>query len=270
MLQAPIENFLEQTRDRRPEFNVQWLPLGRAFAFLIFFRLPGVDCTKHQSHKMRGFTLGNNAYFTKVKHNCSSAWKTIRKNRLDVYIPIFLICTLFFSLLTIFFVRVEPHLGDGVAQGTSFDTDNIRLLGLGDTGGIDLQVSGTNSNNYTNIDDFWIRNYFRTGGFFIRELNLKIEELDLIVFDPTKNEDLNLGKVEIKPFYVRIVDKRSTPMDLLVTLWPNGKGLRGMLKKLLLDSKAKLRLRGDAKVKVYVFNGFVPVSSISIPLDIEF
>lgn len=219
---------------------------------------------------MRVLNLGRESFTKRFKKQSSAAWTTIKKNRLDVYVPIFLICTIFFSLVTIFFVHVEPKLGDGVAEGTHFDTDNIKLLGMGDSGGIDLQISGTNYNNYTNIEDFWIRNYFQKGGFLIRELNLKIEELDLVVFDPSKGEEMKLGKVEIQPFYVKIVDNRNTPMDLMVTLWPNGKGVRGILKKLLLDSKSTLRLRGDAKVKVYVVNGFVPVSSISVPLDIEF
>ena len=192
------------------------------------------------------------------------------KYNLHIYVPIFAIVTLIFTLITIFFVHVEPHIGDGIAEGTYFNTDNIKLLGFGDNGGIDLQITGTNTNNYTNIDDFWIRNYFQKGGFVMRGLNLKIDELDLIVYDPIKEEDLNLGDVLIHPFYVKIVDSKSTDMDLFVTLWPNGKGVRGLLKKILLDSDAKLRLRGDAKVKVYVLNGFLPVSSISVPLDIEF
>ncbi|KAG0676865.1 hypothetical protein C6P40_003198 [Pichia californica] len=203
------------------------------------------------------------------KQKCHDLKKKIIRNKLHVYIPILIISLTIFSLISIFFIRVEPNIGDGVAEGTHFSADNVKVLGLGDMGGIDLQISGTNTNNFTNIDDFWIRNYFQKGGFVIRELNLKIEELDLIVFDSTKGDEMNLGKIEIKPFYVDIVDGKSTDMDLFVTLWPNSKGVRGILKKILLDSGATLRLRGDAKVKVYVFNGFVPVSSISIPLDLE-
>lgn len=200
-------------------------------------------------------------------------WQRLRKEivryRLHVYLPIAIISIVLFSLITIFIVRVEPNLGVGVAEGTQFNADNVRLLGLGEQGGIDLQVSGTNSNNFTNIDDFWIRQYFKKGGFVIRGLNLKIDELDLIVYDASKGEDLKLGKIEIQPFYVKIVDGANTALDLFVTLWPNAKGTRGLLRKILLDSGAKLRLRGDANVKVYVLNGFLPVSSISIPLDVE-
>lgn len=217
--------------------------------------------------------LGNNGNNSNNSSKIKQKWNKLRKSiiryKLHVYIPIVFISLIIFSLISIFFIKVEPNLGVGIAEGTRFDTDNVKLLGLGDTGGIDLQVSGTNTNNYTNIEDFWIRNYFQKGGFVIRELNLKIDELDLIVFDATKGDDLNLGKVEIKPFYVEIVDGRSTDMDLFVTLWPNAKGVRGILKKILLDSGTKLRLRGDAKVKVYVLNGFIPVSSISIPMDLE-
>lgn len=208
-----------------------------------------------------------------TKKSFQQKWKDFRKEiiryKLHVYIPIAILSVFIFSLITIFFIQVEPNLGVGVAEGTKFNTDDIKILGIGDTGGIDLQVSGTNINNFTNIEEFWTRNYFEKGGFIIRELNLKIDELDLIVFDSSKGEDLNLGTVEIQPFYVRIVDGQSTDMDLFVTLWPNGKGVRGLLKKILLDSGSKLRLRGDAKVKVYVLNGFLPVSSISIPLDLE-
>lgn len=195
--------------------------------------------------------------------------KEIIRHKLHVYVPIAFIIVILFSFITIFFVHVEPNLGVGVAEGTQFDANNVKLLGLGDQGGIDLQVSGTNINNFTNIDDFWIRQYFKKGGSIIRSLNLKIDELDLIVNDSEKNEDLNLGKIEIQPFFVKIVDGANTNLDLLVTLWPNARGTRGLLKKLLLESGAKLRLRGDANVRVYVLNGFVPVSSISIPLDVE-
>jgi hypothetical protein len=218
--------------------------------------------------------LGSNSNTTSKKDKLIQQWKSLRRktinHKLHIYVPIALISLIMFSLACIFFIRVKPNLGLGVAEGTYFDTDNVKLLGLGDSGGIDLQISGTNINNYTNIEDYWIRNYFAKGGFIIRQLNLKIKELDLIVFDSNKNEALNLGKVEIMPFYVNVVDKSSTPMDLFVTLWPNGKGVRGVIKKLLLDSDAKLRLRGDADVLVYVFNGFIPISSISVPLDIEF
>lgn len=196
--------------------------------------------------------------------------RKVVNHNLHLYVPIFIISVAIFSLIAIFFIKVEPNLGVGIAEGTHFDTDNITLLGFGDKGGIDLKISGTNYNNYTNIDEFWMRKYFQKGGFILRQLNLKIDELDLIVFDPDKDENLNLGKVEIMPFYVTTVDRSNTPVDLFVNLWPNGKGVRGVLKKLLLDSGAKLRIRGDAHVKVYVLNGFVPVSSISIPLDIEF
>lgn len=208
------------------------------------------------------------------KNKCTQKWKQIKrttiKYKLHVYIPNSIISLIVFTFITIFFVHVQPNLGNGVAEGTYFSTDNVSLLGLGDTGGINLQISGTNTNNYTNIADLWTRQYFKKGGFVMRELNLKIEELDLIVFDSNKGDDMNLGKVEIMPFYVQIVDGKSTNMDLFVTLWPNSKGVRGILKKLLLDSNTKLRLRGDAQVKVYVFNGFIPVSSISIPMDLEF
>lgn len=227
-----------------------------------------MDFTESESTPLLGTSTDSR------KHAIIRQWERIRKSvirhKLHLYVPIIAICVLMFSLIAVFSLHVEPRLGDGIAAGTYFDTDNIRLLGLGDSGGIDLQISGTNTNNYSNIEDFWIRNYFEKGGFVIRGLNLKIEELDLIVFDPTKGEEMNLGKIEIEPFYVTVVDKKSTALDLFVTLWPNSKGVRGTLKKMLLNSGTVLRLRGDARVKVYVLNGFVPVSSISIPLDIEF
>lgn len=200
---------------------------------------------------------------------CKSFKKQFVEHRLHIYVPIFIISALIFSIICVFFIKVEPNLGSGVAEGTCFDTDNITLLGIGDKGGIDLQITGTNYNNYTDINDFWIRNYFKKGGFLLRQLNLKIDELDLIVYDSDKGEHLSLGKVEIMPFYVNVVDKSSTSMDLYATLWPNGKGVRGVLKRILLDSGTKLRIKGDARVKVYVFNGFLPVSRVSVPLDIK-
>lgn len=201
-----------------------------------------------------------------------SKWNNFKRqavrNKLHVYVPIGIISVILFSLIAIFFTHVKPNLGVGVAEGTVFDTDNLRLLGLGDSGGIDLQISGTNTNNYTNIDDSWIRNYFKAGGFTLRGLNLKIDDLDLIVHEG--DEKLNLGKAAIKPFYVKIANNKSTPMDLFITLYPNGKGVKSILKKVLLEKDPKLRLTGDANVKVYILGGFLPVSSISVPLDVEF
>lgn len=219
-------------------------------------------------------SLLNNVPLIQTDNKNKWSWKNLKKfiikNKLHVYLPIGLISIIIFSFITIFLVHVEPNIGVGVSEGTHFETDNVSFVGIGDAGGIDLKVSGTNLNNFTNIEDFWIRNYFKNGGFCIRQLNLKINELDLIVSDSSTNEDMNLGKVEIQPFLVSIADNKSTDMDLFLTLWPNSKGVRRILKKILLDSDSKLRLRGDAAVRVYILNGYLPVSSISIPLDIEF
>lgn len=207
--------------------------------------------------------LGTTSFWERRKNR-------IIRNKLDVYIPIAMLSIMLCTFITIFFVRVEPNIGVGIAEGTHFHADDINLLGLSEYGGIDLQISGTNSNNFTNIEDGYIRNYFKFGGFILRALNLKIDELDLVVFDEKRNEELNLGKTEFQPFYVKILDGNSTPLDLFITLYPNSKGIRGIIKKLITGGDAKLRLRGDANVRVYVLNGYVPVSSISVPLDIEF
>lgn len=187
------------------------------------------------------------------------------RNRLHLYVPIVLLVT----IIAVFFIRVEPNIGVGVASGTSFNTDDIQIIGIGRNGVLDLQITGTNTNNFTNIDDPYIRNYFKTGGFLLRKLNLKIDALDLVVHDDAKDEDIFLGVTEFKPFKVDIVDHSSTSLDLFVTLHPNSKGVLEILKKLITNRKSSLRLNGNADVQVYILNSYISVKT-SIPLNIEF
>ncbi|ODV86854.1 hypothetical protein CANARDRAFT_27232 [[Candida] arabinofermentans NRRL YB-2248] len=195
-----------------------------------------------------------------------SVWK---RYKLDVWIPIILISAFLVTFTSIFFIRVEPNLGDYVAQGTTFDSDQVKFLGVDDQGGINLQVKGTSVNNYTNIEDSFARFYFKTGGLFVRKLNLKIDDLDLIVFDETKGDYKNLGKVQISPFAVKIVDGKETDLNLFLTVFPKSGGVLGIIKRILLAPKSKLRLKGDASVKILVFNGYIPITNLLIPLDLD-
>ncbi|KAG7928851.1 hypothetical protein KL925_001032 [Ogataea polymorpha] len=139
---------------------------------------------------------------------------TWKRYRLDVYIPMVLIASFFFTAFFTFVFRVKPQLGDIVAQGTEFDSDEIKLLGMEDDGGILLEVKGANYNNYSHIEDPISRAYFKFGGFTIRKLNLAVDDLDMTVFDESKGDYKTMGTVQIAPFSVRITDTTQSDLTL--------------------------------------------------------
>ncbi|KAH3666068.1 hypothetical protein OGAPHI_004257 [Ogataea philodendri] len=194
-----------------------------------------------------------------------SKWRALR---LDVYIPIIIICTFFLTAAITFTARVKPQLGDLVAQGTRFESDEVKFLGVDDDSGLILQVKGTNFNNYTQIEDPVGRFYFKVAGFTVRKLNLAVDELNLVVFDESKGDYKNLGVAEIAPFPVKITDKTESHLSLYMKVFPKADGVLGVIKRVLLSHDAKLRLKGDANVKVLVLNGYIPVSNLVIPLDL--
>ncbi|KAG7820976.1 hypothetical protein KL919_000889 [Ogataea angusta] len=193
---------------------------------------------------------------------------TWKRYRLDVYIPMFLIASFLFAALLTFALRVRPQLGNTVAQGTDFDSDEIKFLGLEDDGGILLEVKGTNYNNYSRIEDPISRAYFKFGGFTVRKLNLAVDDLEMMAFDESKGDYKKMGTVQIAPFGVRITDSTQSDLTLFVKVYPKAEGVLGVIKRIVLSGDSKLRLQGNASVKILVLNGYIPVSNLIIPLDL--
>ncbi|KAG7701228.1 hypothetical protein KL930_000318 [Ogataea haglerorum] len=193
---------------------------------------------------------------------------TWKRYRLDVYIPMVLIASFIFAAFLTFALRVKPQLGDIVAQGTDFDSDEIKFLGVEDDGGILLEVKGANYNNYSRIEDPISRAYFRFGGFTIRKLNLAVDDLEMVVFDESKGDYKKMGTVQIAPFRVRITDMTQSDLALFVKVYPKAEGVLGVIKRIILSGDATLRLQGNASVKILVLNGYIPVSNLIIPLDL--
>ncbi|OUM53172.1 hypothetical protein BVG19_g2434 [[Candida] boidinii] len=193
--------------------------------------------------------------------------------RYQFWVPVITISILFISFVSTFFLKVLPTLGDHIAEGTNFDLEDISFIGLTDRGGIDLAVQCEMFNNYTNIDDTVSRLYFQSGGFLLRKLNLKIDSIELLALDGNEKDALSastdLGSVEIQPFGYQITDKSTNDLKLLVTVYPKSDSVLKIIKKMILDSDYNLQLKGDANVKILVFNGFIPVTNIMIPIDFQ-
>ncbi|OWB54832.1 hypothetical protein B5S28_g689 [[Candida] boidinii] len=193
--------------------------------------------------------------------------------RYQFWVPVITISILFISLVSTFFFKVLPNLGDHIAEGTTFDLEDVSFIGLTDRGGIDLAVQCEMFNNYTNIDDTISRLYFQNGGFLLRKLNLKIDSIELLALDGNEKDAVSastdLGSVEIQPFSYQITDKSTNDLKLLVTVYPKSDSVLKIIKKMILDSDYNLQLKGDANVKILVFNGFIPVTNIMIPIDFQ-
>ncbi|QPG76779.1 hypothetical protein FOA43_004173 [Brettanomyces nanus] len=197
-------------------------------------------------------------------------WRTtFRRYRLDVWIPIAVLSCLLVVIIITFFQAVLPNIGDYAAQGTTFDLENLNFLGVSDAGGVNFEVMGVSHNNFSQIEDPLARKYFKVGGFMTRKLNLKVDDLDFLVYDEIKDDYLKLGRVHISPFSARVVDSANTDMDVYLTVFPDSKGVLGTIEKILRTPNSKLKLKGDADVKILVFNGYIPLKGVMIPLDID-
>lgn len=171
--------------------------------------------------------------------------------------------------MSIFFARVLPDIGTYVVEGTKYSSDEINFLGFEDAKGVNFEITGTLHNNFTNIEDDISKLYFKYGGLLIRRLNLKVDDVSLLVYDSKKDEYNDLGILHTSPFSVNTVDGTSTPLDVYMTLYPKSKGVFGTIKRILGDSDASLKLQGDANVKILFLNGYIPLTHVIIPIDID-
>ncbi len=200
---------------------------------------------------------------------CQRTNRAIKRYRLDVWIPIIILTSILVSIGVIFFHSVIPDIGEYAVEGTNFEAENINLLGLSPSGGINLEVTGITHNNFTNIQDKTARLYFRYGGFVLRRLNMQIDDIDLLVYDSKLDNYDHLGSVHVAPFSVSTVDNLNTEMDLYLTLNPDSKGVFGTIKKLLKNPNTQLKLQGDANVKILFMNGYVTLTHVKIPVDVD-
>ncbi|VEU19601.1 DEKNAAC100367 [Brettanomyces naardenensis] len=193
----------------------------------------------------------------------------IKRYRLDVWIPIVILSGFLIAVVITFVTEVLPNIGQYVAEGTTFKSKEVDFLGFSDEGGVNFEVIGSSHNNFSQIDQGLARAYFKFGGFFVRKLNLKVDDLDLMVYDEENDDYEKLGRVRVSPFTASIVDGSRTEVDLFMKVFPNSKGLLGTIEKVLADPDSKLKLEGDANVEVLVLNGYIPLTHVIIPLDID-
>ncbi|GMG19257.1 unnamed protein product [Ambrosiozyma monospora] len=191
-----------------------------------------------------------------------------RRYRLDVWLPIIALTSIVIAIVVSFFVNVEPDLGEYIAEGSTFDTDDVQFLGITDDGGVRLLIQGQNYNNFSNIHDHLARKYISTSGYFLRRLNLKVDELNLLVADDSKGTAIDLGTVSFSPFTVNVYDHATTNLELILDIHPNMHNAWDIIKKILSEPDSQFRLKGDAAVKILIFNGYIPVTNLIIPLDL--
>ena len=193
----------------------------------------------------------------------------VKKYRLDVWIPIIILSSVLIGIAVIFFHSIIPDIGQYAVEGTDFEAEDINFLGISSSGGVNLELTGTAHNNFTNINDKRARSYFRYGGFVIRRLNMQIDDIDMLVYDSKLDDYNRLGSVHIAPFSVSTVDNSDSKMDLYFTLYPDSKGVLGTVKKLLKDPNTQLKLQGDANVKILFMNGYITLTHVRIPIDLK-
>ncbi|GME87713.1 unnamed protein product [Ambrosiozyma monospora] len=74
--------------------------------------------------------------------------------------------------------------------------------------------------------------------------------------------------VSFSPFAVNVYDHATTNLELILDIRPNMHNAWDIIKKVLSEPDSQFRLKGDAAVKIFMFNGYLPVTNLIIPLDL--
>ncbi|CDK27582.1 unnamed protein product [Kuraishia capsulata CBS 1993] len=190
-----------------------------------------------------------------------------RKMNYGFWIPIVLFVTMLISAVTGLALHIGPQIGDLVDQMCEFNVQSVGFAGLQKDGGIDLVIKGQHTIDYDALDDQIARKAFKVGGFSLHSLSLKLDTVDMLVYDDVYEKYNDLGRVSVEPFKVGIRNKQVTPLKLLMTVYPNSDSVLGVLKKMIQNPDAQIKLYGDASIRIMVFNGFMPISKVRIPMD---